>query len=361
MAGTITTLNTSQPPTVYGSMLLNSLESVKTEIGSISFTNILATSISDGFATLSGGTLSNLNNPTASQDAVTRDYIDIFHWKQPTKTASTANIPTLSGLLTLDTVALSNGDRVLVKDQTDQTQNGIYTVSTGPWTRSPDFSSGTLVGGSGVVVNQGSANGDTLFICTSNFGADTVGTNSLVFQEVSGGGGGGGTPGGSNTQIQFNDSGSFGGSSNLTWDGSTLQVSGGIGSNGIVQLTNTTNSTNTSNGALVVDGGVGIDLDLNVGGDVFANEFVSISDINLKRDIEEIDNPLSLLNKIDPVKYTLTKSNKTHYGVIAQDLQQDFNDSVKEVNGHLAVNYNDIVGILIASVQELNQKVNSIL
>jgi phage-related tail fiber protein len=53
--------------------------------------------------------------------------------KQSVRAASTANIATLSGPMTLDGVALVAGDRVLVKDQTTAGQNGIYVVAAGAW------------------------------------------------------------------------------------------------------------------------------------------------------------------------------------------------------------------------------------
>jgi len=55
-----------------------------------------------------------------------------------------------------------------------------------------------------------------------------------IFGSGGGGGGGGGTPGGANTQVQFNSSGAFGGSANLTWDGANVQ----IGSSGLFKLSN---------------------------------------------------------------------------------------------------------------------------
>lgn len=70
--------------------------------------------------------------------------------KPPVKVATTENI-TLSGLQTVDGVALAAGDRVLVKDQTDPYQNGIYNAASGPWPRSydcngkQDMMQGTLV------------------------------------------------------------------------------------------------------------------------------------------------------------------------------------------------------------------------
>jgi phage-related tail fiber protein len=81
--------------------------------------------------------------------------------KAPCRVATTANI-TLSGLQTIDGVTLVEDDRVLVKDQTDTTQNGVYKASSGAWTRATDFDGTTdIVQGTQVYVNLG-----------------TVGTNS---------------------------------------------------------------------------------------------------------------------------------------------------------------------------------------
>ena len=100
--------------------------------------------------------------------------------KVPVRAATTANI-TLSGEQTIDGVACVTGDRVLVMNQTDGTENGIYVVDTGVWTRAPDFNgSYDIVSGTMVRVNEGSTNGTGIFIVST---ADpiTIGTTSLSF------------------------------------------------------------------------------------------------------------------------------------------------------------------------------------
>jgi phage-related tail fiber protein len=83
--------------------------------------------------------------------------------KAPVLAATTGNV-TLSGLQTVDSVALAEGNRVLVWKQTDATQNGLYNASSGPWTRTVDANSNDkVVAGLQVAVTGGTANRRTVF------------------------------------------------------------------------------------------------------------------------------------------------------------------------------------------------------
>lgn len=83
--------------------------------------------------------------------------------KKAVRVATTANI-TLEGLQTIDGVSLATNDRVLVKNQTTLTENGIYDASTGSWTRSLDFDgNGDFVNGTLIFVSDGSINTRRLF------------------------------------------------------------------------------------------------------------------------------------------------------------------------------------------------------
>lgn len=88
--------------------------------------------------------------------------------KTPVTAATTANI-TLSGEQTIDSIAIVSGDRVLVKDQTDTTENGIYIASTGAWSRAEDFDgSRDVKTGTLVHVVSGTNNGQEFwFVSTS--------------------------------------------------------------------------------------------------------------------------------------------------------------------------------------------------
>jgi phage-related tail fiber protein len=93
---------------------------------------------------------------------------------------STANL-TLSGEQTVDGIALVEDDRVLVKDQTDGTENGIYEVATGSWVRAPDFDGAFDVNeGTIVPVSRGTVNADTYWKLT-NIGDIAIGTTALTF------------------------------------------------------------------------------------------------------------------------------------------------------------------------------------
>jgi len=107
--------------------------------------------------------------------------------KAPVRAATTANI-TLSGEQTIDGVAIVADDRVLVKDQTTASQNGIYIADTSTWERSPDFDGNRdVVQGTQVYVNTGgSANGGAMFIVTTS-GTITIDTTSIAFGRTSAG------------------------------------------------------------------------------------------------------------------------------------------------------------------------------
>lgn len=103
---------------------------------------------------------------------------------KPVLVATTASI-TLSGLQTVDDVALVLGDRVLVKNQNTGANNGIYIASTGTWQRAADFDeSREVFGGVRVFVNKGTVNGNLSFTQTADDPV-VLGTTALVFTTTS--------------------------------------------------------------------------------------------------------------------------------------------------------------------------------
>jgi hypothetical protein len=104
--------------------------------------------------------------------------------KQAVKCGTTANI-TLSGLQTIDTYTTLAGDRVLVKNQTNSAENGIYVAASGAWTRATDMDVWSEVPGAYTVILNGSINANTAWVCTA---ADTgtIGVTAMPWVQFSG-------------------------------------------------------------------------------------------------------------------------------------------------------------------------------
>jgi hypothetical protein len=152
----------------------------------------------------------SVNTPTSGSHAVTKDYVDNIatglDFKQSVKAATTGNI-TLSGTQTIDDIALSVGDRVLVKDQTTASQNGIYVVASDTWPRAEDADNspaGEVTSGMFCFVEQGTVNADTGWVLSTN-NPITLGTTALTF-------------------VQFNGLGQIAAGDGLTKSGSTINV-----------------------------------------------------------------------------------------------------------------------------------------
>ena len=128
--------------------------------------------------------------PSADSHAASKGYVDSvsqgLHWKESVKIATTANI-TLSGTQTIDGIAISADQRVLVKNQSTGSQNGIYLCKAGAWERAADMNAAGEFSGSAVFVQQGTVNGDTGYVCT-NDGDVTVGTTAITFVQFTGAG-----------------------------------------------------------------------------------------------------------------------------------------------------------------------------
>ena len=109
-------------------------------------------------------------------------------WKDSVRVASTGNLnlaATLAGV-TVDGVTLALGDRVLAKNQTTGSENGIYQGALGVWARTPDANTSALVTpGATVYVEEGTANGQSVWTLT-NTGTVTLGTTSLTFSKIVG-------------------------------------------------------------------------------------------------------------------------------------------------------------------------------
>lgn len=105
--------------------------------------------------------------------------------KAPVRLATTGNIA-LSGLLVIDGVQTVEGDRILVKDQTDATTNGIYQASTGNWARTTDARTNTdWIPGTLVLAFAGAVNAGQLFVDSCADNPAIIGTSLLTFANQS--------------------------------------------------------------------------------------------------------------------------------------------------------------------------------
>lgn len=139
---------------------------------------------------LTNKTITLAADPSATMHAATKQYVDALvnglKWHESCRCATTATI-TISTALNagdnIDGVTLVDGDRVLVKDQSDQTQNGIYTVAASP-ARSTAEDTGAELASTAYLVREGTVNGNFAFVCAQD--SITIGATSITFVQMSG-------------------------------------------------------------------------------------------------------------------------------------------------------------------------------
>lgn len=158
----------------------------------------------------------NAADGSSPTDLVTKQQLDNavagLSWKQPVRAATTTNGTLATAYAngqTIDGVTLATGDRILIKDQTTQSENGIYVVAaSGAPTRATDADSTAELNGATAYVTSGTTNADKAFTQTTD--SPTIGTSAIVWAQI----GGGTLPTAGN---------------GLTLTGSTLDVGAGTG------------------------------------------------------------------------------------------------------------------------------------
>jgi len=139
----------------------------------------------------------NLADGTAATDAVTLQQLQAMvrglSWKDEVRVATTTNGALATAYAngqTIDGVTLATNDRILIKNQTTQTENGIYTVNaSGAPTRAVDADSTAELESATVFVTSGTTNQNTAWTQTTD--APVIGTNNIVFAQFGGGSAGG--------------------------------------------------------------------------------------------------------------------------------------------------------------------------
>ena len=142
-----------------------------------------------------GFKITSLATPTADTDAANKGYVDSVAQGLDTKASVVAATTTDGTLATafdngsvVDGVTLTTGDRILIKNQTDATANGIYVVAaSGAPARSADMNDGAEFPSAYVFVEQGTVNADTGWTCTNNPPV-TLGVTNITWTQFSGAG-----------------------------------------------------------------------------------------------------------------------------------------------------------------------------
>ena len=165
-----------------------------TESGSTARTSLglgtIATQAANNVA-VTGGSITGLGDPSVSSEAATKNYVDQavagLRTRIIAEAATTGNISLTTDLQngdTLDGVTLVTGDRVLVKDQTDATANGLYiVVASGAASRDPEHDTIAELSGQMIVVNQGTSNDNKIFLCTTDSSA-TIGVSNITYSQI---------------------------------------------------------------------------------------------------------------------------------------------------------------------------------
>jgi hypothetical protein len=142
---------------------------------------------------LNGQKISNMASGSAATDAVTLGQIQNLlaglSWHGAVRAASTANITISSPGASIDSVAMAAGNRVLLKNQTTASENGVWVWNGAAvaMTRPTDGQQGNLNAGAAFYVDEGSTNADTAWTLATD-DPITVGTTALTFNKFGGGG-----------------------------------------------------------------------------------------------------------------------------------------------------------------------------
>ena len=331
--------------------------------------------------------ISGVYDPAADTDAATKGYVDAvasgLSWLDPAQCATTGSIDILIAPAQIDTHTLVLGDRILVKDQTTASENGVYVFQS---VGTPLVLADATEAGDAILIINGAVNASSAYTATDattwvrfSDGTHTTATGPNLTMPTS-------------TQIAMTDTVALAGTAstetltlNVVDDSRALVVNGNSETGGAVvtqaaadirgfsdkgsalyvsaevatdQPAVSISGLNSTDSALYVDGQV------RVTGDSFGLSWQTPSDRRLKRNIEDIEDAPVLLKKIRPVYFNWedkTKGERRVSGVIAQEVREHIPDCVVESNGgSLSVDYTYFTGLLMAGYQSMEKELTEL-
>lgn len=218
----------------------------------------MATKVANGLD-LQSQRIVSLADPSSAQDAATKAYVDAFAaglaWKREVVAATTANGTLASAYENgdvIDGITLVTGDRILLKNQTTQTENGIYTVNaSGAPTRAVDANSTAGLQSATVLVVKGTVGKDTAWTQTTD--DVTVGSSNVVFVQF-----GAGTTytAGNGLQLISTAFSILVDGTSLTTSGSGVKIASAVADAGLLE-------TSAGSGLIKVGAGTGILVNAN--------------------------------------------------------------------------------------------------
>jgi hypothetical protein len=324
----------------------------------LDFTNGGATNVkikaTENVLTISGTsdaavTITNLKDPVATTDAANKAYVDGVSQgldgkdsvRVATATAGNWSTNAVDGA-SIDGVQVFAGERVLLKDETSATDNGIYVIeASGPPVRSSDLATGATAAGCFTFVEAGSTWAATGWLCTAD---GSVGSGSLVF-------------------TQFSGTGAIVAGVNISKTGDTLDVIAAPVFTGAA----TVGSLVVTSGSVVGNGTIDFGSeDLTTAGVASATQFTATSDARLKQNVVVIEGALAIVEQLRGVRFEWNDESKRasvgpQVGVIAQEMELVLPEVVRTSScGTKSVDYDKLTAVLIEAVKALAAEVKGL-